>query len=611
MFKRIKTLRSKLMIVVSVLLLIPMLIVVLIAHHQSQTVIREKSLRLNTSLVNAGADKVDTMLQSLDDLYRSLYLSDHFRAYLRMEMKNEGNLSVSAYRDMLSSDFLTNLSTRPDVYSMIYIDTTGQVTYATRNEAGSYANYRTCHLADEYVDLIENASDWKEGTRLLPTKRHMPLQKIKGESPYVFAVARRILNVESHFEPLGILFITIDLSELAHTADMIRPDASALVLIYRNDGMTLFHSGVPDGVSPIPTCLLENAALSSGDTVIWNGIPYRIALSSPETREWSIATLIPENVYSADAMRVARAILFATLSALLVIAAITAVASKAISRPVETLARTMDATNLNALLQGGYQIEVTGNDEIARLGTSFNQLMGKLNESIKNEYEMKIQEKNANLRALQAQMNPHFLYNVLQSISSMATLHHAPEIVSMTGALGSVLRYTIGGANALVPMREELEHMLNYLYIQKIRFGDRLLYTIDIPEFMKDFQLPRVSLQPMVENAILHGFEGREEAGHLLVHAWVEETRWIIEVADDGAGMIPERLKALQETLRAKNLWEQNKASGMALANLQARLSLLYTGTAALEIESEHGVGTCVRMVMPLSSKGEPLCSTH
>ena len=281
--------------------------------------------------------------------------------------------------------------------------------------------------------------------------------------------------------------------------------------------------------------------------------------------------------------------------ALILIAVVTAVASGAISRPVEQLAEAMDETQLRHLNQ---RVTVTGSDEIARLGNSFNTLMDKLELAIYNEYETALQQKNAEIRALQAQMNPHFLYNVLQSMAAMADLHQIPELSVMAAALGKTLRYNISGKEPLVTLRDEIAHAENYLTIQKIRFGDRLHDQVNVPEYVMDHLVPRVSIQPMVENAIIHGFESSGQTGNISISAWEEKRQLIIEVADDGRGIPEDQLAALQAALEENSGLAENQ--GIGIQNLNTRLRLLYGAAGTLTIDSEEGTGTVVHIIIPV-----------
>lgn len=195
-----------------------------------------------------------------------------------------------------------------------------------------------------------------------------------------------------------------------------------------------------------------------------------LSVQSQKT-DWVLMTAIPETLYSSDATAVSKSILTALVLALTLMTVVTAFFATRISRPIETLADTMEHMNLRKL---EHRVAVVGNDEIARLSISFNTLMDNLSTSIQNEYEMELLQKRSEICVLQAQMNPHFLYNVLQSISSLAMLDKVSEIITVSNSLGNTLRYCINSSQPLAPLRDEIAHVTNYLTIQTIRFGDRL-----------------------------------------------------------------------------------------------------------------------------------------
>lgn len=595
MFRRISSLRRKLLITVLLLLSIPMIIVVIIAQTRSQAVIREQSLALSTNLVSTGAERLDTSCARLNDIYRSIYLNDSFREYLRDFGSAKSSPEKISENERLKSIFLSSLSSRSDIFSIIYVDINGQLTYATRTEAGSYSDYSVCGLSESYCECIETDELWREKAVLLPTNVHMPLRnEVSSSHSYVYAIARQIVNTENQFERIGTMFITIDLSDLEQMRRLIQPDISTLIFICDDNGSVIYDSTGENIAGILPDEVSEAVGTGSGKDILFNGAHYVMASSKSDNTGWYVLMLTPQSVFSADAMSVSTAILTAAVLALIVISIITALASGAISKPVERLADAMDETRLRHLDR---RVQVTGSDEIARLGNSFNSLMDKLNTSIQNEYDAALQQKSAEIRALQAQMNPHFLYNVLQSMASMATLHNVPELATMATALGNTMRYNISGREPLVSLRNEITHVENYLTIQKIRFGDRLNYEINVPEYVMDRQVPRVSIQPMVENAVIHGFDGREHTGNISISAWEETGAIVIEVADDGKGIAPDALCLLQDSLSCPRSTGDN--SGIGIKNLNSRLRLLYGGKASLTVESEEETGTVVQIRIP------------
>lgn len=580
------------------LLAVPMMIVAAIAQYQSQSVIREQSLTLNTRLAEAGVEKLETSSAQLDDIYRSIYLNKNFCSYLSNHTRVVSYSQSMNDANLLENIFLSSLSSRSDLYSIIYIDNEGHLTYATRDEGGYYSDYRTCGLSEGYTKLVEHRDGWTGGLRLLPTDTHMPLRNVRSSTPlYVYTAARRIVNTEDSFEPMGVMFITIDLSDLARLADLILPDQSSTVYICNAEGKVIYDSSGKFTAGSLPSNLSAYLDGEAKREVVMNGKGYIMVSAKAEDLDWYVLTLIPEAVYTADAMSVSVAILAAAAIALLIAALVTTFTSGTISQPVEQLAEAMADTGIRHLNR---RVKVYGSDEIARLGKSFNTLMDHLNTSIQNEYEMELRQKDAAIRALQAQMNPHFLYNVLQSIASMAVLREIPEIATMSNALGRILRYNIKGATTLATVRDETEHVVNYLSIQKIRFGDRLCYEMDVPEYVMNCKLPRVTLQPMVENAIIHGFERQQETGHISICCWMDEEQLVLEVSDDGKGISPARLKAIRKDLDENEGSVTASIHGIGISNLNARLKLLYGDKGKIEIGSDQDVGTVVRILLPV-----------
>ena len=590
--RRQAKLRYRLTAVVLLLLAATLAAVTAITHGQSLSVIRRQAFALNSKLVNAGAERLETEYSQLNSLFQSIYLNEDFKELLRHRSLG------STYADaaLMKSAFLSVLSSRKDLYSIIYVDEKGRLFYTTRDEAGHYDSYLSCSLPEEYVALLENSDDWERGLRLVPTSGHMPPRYSRSDDVRVYAAARRIVNTEQQFAPAGVMFITIDLSELGGIADMVRAYDSAVTYIAACEGQVIFDSSGELTGAMLPEELSSCLNYGPINEVQQEFGKYIMVSSYAEGPEWYLLSLIPESVYTADVLSVSTAILITAAVALIIAAIIAAAAYRAISRPVEALAEAMDSSGIGDLSR---RVPVQGTDEIARLGASFNRLMDDLQSSIQKEYIMNLRQKDAVIRALQAQLDPHFLYNVLQSIGSIALVNDIPEISTITISLGNMLRYSIKGDGTLATLREELEHVRDYLSIQKIRFQDRLDYIIDVPECVMDGLLPRVSLQPMVENAIIHGFEPHSDRGIICVRSWLEGGTLVIEVSDDGQGMSSAKLDAINRQLAGEAGLESGPETGIGINNLSARLKLLYEQAGELKIESEEGIGTVLQIRVP------------
>lgn len=596
MFPKLSKIRHKLIAMVILLLLSVLLAVTGITHYKALNVIHSQSRYFSNNTLELSINDLDNSIEQLDSIFQSLYLKEEFRNYLKQQSRNTNFSSSIEYTTLMKSTLLSLVNGRSNLYSVIYIDFTGNLTYSTRDAAGHYSDYRQADLPADYLELVNHVQSWDKGIRILPTHHHMELKGCN--DPFVYTVARKILNTEAHYETMGVMFITIDLSELEKLSRLISPYEGTITYIIDEKGNYIFDSQGQKTGTIMPE-ILKNKLFSS-DTVNLSDKKYVVFFSNASQNGWHIINLVPEIISEANATSVSNCILIATGVALLFAIVLTAFFSRRISRPIENLANTMSRTELHHM---DSRVELEGNDEIALLGREFNTLLDNLEDSISREYVLTLSQKDAQIRELQAQMNPHFLYNVLQSISSIALIKNVPEVHAIANAMGVVLRYSIKPKSNTATVSEELEHVKNYLAIQQIRYGNRLNYEIDVPEYIMECILPRVSLQPMVENSIIHGFEDRQEAGNILISGSQQEDNIIIDVSDDGNGIPFDKLDRIKAELADRRDLGDNNACGIGLINLSTRLRLLYGEKAYLVIESEPQIGTSIQIIVPYERK--------
>ena len=221
---------------------------------------------------------------------------------------------------------------------------------------------------------------------------------------------------------------------------------------------------------------------------------------------------------------------------------------------------------------------------------------------------VKTHDKQIELAALQSQINPHFLYNTLESIRGQAVLDGNEEIARMVEALARFFRYSISRRGNVVPLRDELANIRNYMMIQRYRFNNRFSLEILIDEEDKaafDYTIPRLVIQPIVENAIFHGLEEIEEKGKVTIEIILTDGSMIITISDNGKGMTKRELSELQERMHSsefspKDLQEQFKKTGIALPNIHKRIQLLFGKQFGLQIYSTPNLGTDVEMTLPI-----------
>jgi two-component system sensor histidine kinase YesM len=234
-----------------------------------------------------------------------------------------------------------------------------------------------------------------------------------------------------------------------------------------------------------------------------------------------------------------------------------------------------------------------------------------LTEMLKMEKELKKQQDMAETRrqktelyALRTQINPHFLYNTLDSIRGLSLIHDAWDIAAMTEALSKLFRNMINKEGEFSPLREEVTNISNYMLIQEFRFNNRFDYECDIEEVLLDnYLVPNLIVQPIVENAIMHGLEKKVGRGKVVVSAYTTEKRLVIEVKDNGVGSASDKLQDINKKLRAHDVAENaivKTSKGIGLFNINERIKLMYGDVYGIFISSTPNINTTVELVLPL-----------
>lgn len=235
----------------------------------------------------------------------------------------------------------------------------------------------------------------------------------------------------------------------------------------------------------------------------------------------------------------------------------------------------------------------TGNVEIQTLDDGFNKMAGRIDDLLQHAKDDRDALRRAELELLQAQINPHFLYNTFDSIVWLAETHQNNEVVQMTTNLSTFFRNSLSKGKDIITLEAEKQQMESYLKIQQVRYCDILSYEISIPEKFFKFMIPKLTLQPLVENALYHGVKNRRGKGHISVVGREEGEEILLIVHDDGAGMTPQQLN----TLRA-GVYE-DKHTGLGLVNVHKRLRFYYGERYGLFFESVLGEGTSVTVRIP------------
>jgi len=409
---------------------------------------------------------------------------------------------------------------------------------------------------------------------------------------------RQISLIDRHFMTGGYLLIRSDRSKFAVNGSLSEDEEKETVLLLTSDGQLITSND--ETISQKTAAMLAD---KGGDQVASIGKQsFVVVKQRSSVTGWTLLILTPVNVITEGISVLRMTIVVSAIMGTILFTLLSFFLSTLITRPVFKLIKAMRGTSLGILKSTE---NVSSTMEIQELNYSYNKMIDNINELIQLVYEKELSRSHTELKALQAQINPHFLFNTLDALYWSLLEKDEDQLAAYVVAMSDLFRYTITGPNksGWVKLSEELEHVKRYLLIMKMRFEERLDWEIESPPELGNVDLPRLLLQPLVENAILHGVESKIEPGRVRLVVARHGGRIAITVEDDGVGMDADKLSSLLEELESGKV-TSSKDSGVGLANVQRRLQLFFTGedeqSAEMVIDSRKGEGTRIHIQIPV-----------
>lgn len=272
-----------------------------------------------------------------------------------------------------------------------------------------------------------------------------------------------------------------------------------------------------------------------------------------------------------------------------------------ITRPIRKLSEVTDQVAKGDLT---VRSDIRTGAEVGMLSDSLNTMIDKINELLEQVKKEQIRLRKAEFELLQSQINPHFLYNTLDAIVWLAEAGEQKKVVSMVGSLSDFFRTSLNQGKDIITIKEELQHSRSYLEIQQMRYQDILNYEIHVPEELHRYLIPKITIQPLVENALYHGIKNKRGLGRIVISGRKEEDFLILQIEDNGIGMRKERLDQVKEGMNQKIPTEKDI---YGLYNVNERIRLNFGEKYGLSIESTYGEGTVVSIILPyVDHKSEP-----
>jgi two-component system sensor histidine kinase YesM len=326
------------------------------------------------------------------------------------------------------------------------------------------------------------------------------------------------------------------------------------------------------------------------------GADYQIVSQGSEYTQWKTVGVFPLNEIMSQVSTIRYYSLIIAGVTVLVALIVALFFTAGIARPVIELRSLMKEAEEGNL---GVRFEGRQEDEIGYLGKSFNTMIEEVQKLIDMVYREQQSKREAELKTLQEQIKPHFLYNTLDTIQWMAQEHGAQDIVELVGALTSLFRIGLSRGKEMIRLTDEMEHVRSYLVIQKARYEDKFDFTLCTDDEVLSCMVLKVTLQPLVENAIYHGIKERRGHGTIRVEALGRDGNLVLRVSDDGVGMTPEKLEEVRALLTTDHPHGEGLA-GYGVHNVHERIQLSFGTRYGLSFDSAPGRGTTVELLHPI-----------
>ncbi|OXS56587.1 histidine kinase [Cohnella sp. CIP 111063] len=422
----------------------------------------------------------------------------------------------------------------------------------------------------------------------------------------VLSAGRQIRDINSN-EPLGYVVIDIGEAEAADKYNKAQQIPGGQMYLSDRNGYVISSSPSKHQVGAKLTEAFASR-VSKGTkgyfrTTDAEGEAQMVVYDTSQVTGFKLISVVPVSSLTKDGAVIRNLTLLIMIAGIVLSIWLAVVLSVNVTRPLRKLGglmRQAETGNLNVTFPTQYD------DEVGQLGRSFNKMVAQLHTLIEQDYQKQIRVQEAELKAIQAQFNPHFLYNVLDSINWMARIHKIDDISRTVLSLGELLRFSIRKGQPFITIEEDMQQIRNYLLLQKMRYRDKLNVVVEVDDEVLSYYTLKLLIQPLVENAITHGLEMKEGMGTLRIECRKEQDKVVFTVADDGAGMSEDQLKQLE----SGSVYHSSKSGNTAigLGNLRKRLDLYFGEEAGLSLRSEPGAGTVVKVIIPIrESAGEEL----
>jgi two-component system sensor histidine kinase YesM len=574
------SLRKKMQLMILPLIVIPLLISITITYHVFMKSQEEQSRSFMENTLAQVTSNLDRYTKELGSLSLMPILSEELLNILRARASAEHATFIKTEEKLVLSRFMVSLMIERDEIMGYMLFSNDGMLFSTSNKEVS----TQWQLKDEKT-WMSIALQGDGRLVYLPPNYPRYYTNMK-ES--VVSVARRIIDPIT-FDEVG--YVKIDLTQEGFRK-ILYPvgEEKTLFFVYNKNGQRIYPQD------------MQEAFILKGNKLEYKGNNYLVSSKTSDYSGISVYVLYPYNELQKNANQIIRVMLTISITSLILSILSSIYFAKRITKPIRILKEVMQR-----LSAGDFSVRslIEERDEIGELSIGFNSMAEKIQILIKEQFQLEIKEKEAEILVLQSQMNPHFFYNTLETISMVAMNNDDLETSDLVSKLGKMMRYTISTQSGHVYLETEIQFVEDYLDLQVKRLGGKLKFHIDLDSELESCLVPKLILQPFIENIIIHAI--KDKPVNVKIIATVQWEDLILAIKDDGVGMSQERQNEIQKIMYDKTVGQENDknyeitSGGIALRNVHQRIQMIFGVPYGVTISSKENKGTTFILRLPLT----------
>lgn len=584
---RKQRIRYKIIMIYFPLIFVPLFVLGFVSNQVYTNAIVKKTIKNvsdNSSLI---ITRITGMLTNVESCANMLTFNLNKLIVEDPQSQGAGETNLQMYTQ-ITNQLSFALLVFPDVQSAAFIDVNGRV-------------FGSNFLMERNRELIASSEMLKQVDTSSGNNIWFPMQRrnylTNDSQEIVMTLGKRIVNIYTG-QKLGMLVLNFKESSLSAIYQKIGSIQDGSYFIVNEGGVVISSQHPEDLLQEVADTTLKNWITSSkvmSDLTSFQHEKTLVVSSDVPSFGWKLISMAPLESLTADTHKITLLIVLIGLVCLIFALLGAGMLSQFIAKPIMGLTK-----HMKKVKEGNLDIEfqVNSEDEIGLLASGFNAMIRRVQELLTNiNFEQK-KKREYELALIQAQIKPHFLYNTLDVIYTLSEMGRTRDVQRTTKALADFYRAALSKGRETITIEEEVRNVKDYLSIQRIRYSDVFTFEFDIRGEVLGGLIPKLTIQPLVENAIYHGLKTKGSLGLLKVTGEIVEGKIKIIVSDDGVGMLPERLESL-----VKKPESPQQAVGYGLRNVNDRIQLYFGDDYGLQIESQLGQGTEVTLWLPFQSE--------